>query len=290
MVIVINVYKLCRYTSYWCCELSEEEKVKGEGEQVKPSPSPEATGVEELEKLIREAQEPPYVSKDLRENKLCIQWGKRKVKCVQYDPKLEEHLKPIAEEVRAAMKGKPSSGTSITSTSDIGIWMTSIRGKRPLVEHLVEELAWAQKSFLKVGVYATLAMLMASGVPPDKIEEHVYKFKSDPDALTSFVLNKLENFVVAASSQQDLLKCRNDVAERDAVIAYIESEYESLYNSCQQLAGEVSKIKRRYRMLEDMFRMALMFMPRDKLKIFTDVVTAMVLEHQEKSPAQGGVS
>jgi len=274
--------------------LSGEEKPKDVGEQVKEGG--EATGavtagvgIEELEKLIREAPELPYVSKDLRENKLCIQWGKRKVKCVQYDPRIEEHLRSVAEEVRASMKGKPIS-SGLSSTSDIGIWMASVKGKKPLVEHLVEHLKRRQHVILEFGARAMLAVLMASGVSADKIGEFVHKFENEPDSLVNFLLDKLENFIVAATSQQDLAKCREDVTERDAIIAYLESEYENLYNSFRQLAEEVAKIRRKYNMIATLLKIATTIMPKDRLRAFASVATAMVLEHGGEHAASSGGS
>jgi hypothetical protein len=272
--------------------LSGEEKPKDVGGQVKEGGESTGAvaagvGVEELEKLIREAPELPYVSKDLRENKLCIQWGKRKVKCVQYDPRLEEYLRPIAEEVRASMKGKPLS-TGMTSTSDVGIWMASVKGRKPLVEHLVEHLKRRQQVILEFGARAMLAVLMASGVPADKIGEFVHRFENEPDSLVNFLLDKLENFIVAATSQQDLAKCREDVTERDAIIAYLESEYEKLYNNFVNLSNEVARIRRKYNMIASLLKIATTIMPKDRLRMFANVATAMVLEHGGEHTASVG--
>jgi hypothetical protein len=255
----------------------------------KPEEGKEGVSAEELEKLIKEAQDLPYVSKDLKEGKLCVQWGRRKIKCVPYDPKLEEHLRSLADEVRSMMKGR-AAGTSFISTSDISIWSTSVKGRRPLVEHLVEKLTWLQKVFTDVGTEAFLAILMSSGVQPDKIEEFVYKFKSDPDALTSFIVNKLENFIVAASSQQDLVKCRNDVVERDAYIAYLESQIENAYNEYSSLYNKYVGLLKRYRMVMDFLRIAVMMMPKDRLKAYTEIVSTLVYEYGFEPRAGPGVS
>lgn len=254
--------------------MSEPSEEKAGAGEATGGEAPTEVSVEELERLIREAQDLPYVTKDTKKNILCVQWGKRKVKCVPYDPKLEERLKAIAEEVRASMRGK-TAGTALTSTTDVGIWLASIKGRRPLVEHLVEKLTWAQKAFLEVGVSATLAVLMASGVPPDKVEEHVYRFKNDPEALTMFVLDKLENFIVAATSQQDLLKCRNDVAERDVYIAYLESELEKAYNEIRAMYDRYKRLAGMYRLSLDLLKLAAMLMPEDKLATFTQIAFAM---------------
>jgi DNA-binding SARP family transcriptional activator len=132
---------------------------------------------------------------------------------------------------------------------------------------------------------------MASGVSADKIGEFVHKFENEPDYLVNFLLDKLENFIVAATSQQDLAKCREDVTERDAIIAYLESEYENLYNSFVQLSDEVAKIRRKYNMIATLLKIATAIMPKDRLRAFANVATAMVLEHGgEHAATAGGVA
>jgi hypothetical protein len=81
------------------------------------------------------------------------------------------------------------------------------------------------------------------------------------------------------------------VTERDAIIAYLESEYENLYNSFVQLSDEVAKIRRKYNMIATLLKIATAIMPKDRLRAFANVATAIVLEHGgERAATAGGVA
>jgi hypothetical protein len=248
-----------------------------------------SVSIEELEQLIRSAHAPPRVKKV--RNETCIYYENTVVKCVPYNEELHMRLQEIASEVRSAFKGGGGRGqTSLPSASDVGLWLSVIKGRRPLVEHLVESLVWGQNIIIELGKDFMLIGLMVADVDFNKLDEFVYKFEKDPDALRKFILEKVVTLLATAKSSVDVAKCREDVTERDAIIAYLESEYENLYNSFVQLSDEVAKIRRKYNMIATLLKIATTIMPKDRLRAFANIATAIVLEQGgERAASAGGV-
>jgi hypothetical protein len=248
------------------------------GAPEKGSEKKEEIDIAEIEQLIRSAPKAPYVRKVRNES--CIYYENELVKCIPYNEELHKKLQEIANEVRQAFKGRGSTTVPSVSRppSDIDIWLTSIRGRRPLVEHLVDKLAYGQTLITDLGMDFLIIGLMAADVDFSKLDELLYKFGKDPEALRRFILEKVVSLIAAAKSSTDLAKCREDIIERDATISLLESEYESLYNSCQQLAMECSNIRKKYHMLLDLFRMAMVLMPRDRLALLANIAYTMLLE------------
>ena len=249
-----------------------------QGSDVNLDEEKKSVSIEELENLIRNAPRIPYVKKIRDET--CIYYENEKVKCVPYNDELHKRLQDIASEVRAAFKGGGGRQTTVTSISDVGLWMSVIRGRRPLVEHLVESgLAWVQNLIIELGKDFLLLGLLVADIDFNNLDEFIHKFEKDPDALRRFVLEKVVALLVVAKTSTDIAKCRNDVYERDAYIAYLESQLENAYNDIRSLYDKYTMLVNRYRMVMDFLRMAVMLLPKDRLRAYIEFISTLVYEY-----------
>jgi hypothetical protein len=122
-----------------------------------------------------------------------------------------------------------------------------VRGKRPLVEQLMEKLAWLQGAMLDIGAETFVAVLMASGENPDRIPEIVEGF-NNREKFVNYVLDKLYNFISAAKSQQEVLAMREQLVERDLKLAMLEDKMEEMNVAMSVLMERLEKLKRMYEM------------------------------------------
>jgi hypothetical protein len=164
---------------------------------------------------------------------------------IPYNEDLFKKLQAVATEVKEAIRGKGR--TSAAGTSDVALFSTQVRGKRPLVEQLMEKLAWLQGAMLDIGAETFVAVLMASGENPDRIPEIVEGF-NNRDKFVNYVLDKLYNFISAAKSQQELLALREQLIEKDLKLAMLEDKMDEIRTENLMLTEKIEKLKRMYEM------------------------------------------
>jgi hypothetical protein len=199
--------------------------------------------LEELEGIIKSAQH--YVRVYKEGKNLRIDVDSQTIR-VPYNEEWHKRLSELAKEVRASLglggaKAKPSA----TTTSDVSHFYTAIRGHRPLVEDLMQRLAWAQRAFLNIGRDTFLAVLLASGEDPKRIPEIVHKFSSE-DELHNYVMDKLFNTISASKECADLPSIKEQLWDREVRLALLEERVDELYDLYMKVRDEIESLRLRY--------------------------------------------
>jgi len=198
---------------------------------------------EEIIDFIRSAREKVRVFRE-GQNKIRIDVDDQ-TRRIPYNEELFKKLQAVAAEVKEAIRGRGR--TSSAGTSDVALFSTQVRGKRPLVEQLMDKLAWLQGAMLDIGAETFVAVLMASGENPDRIPEIVEGF-NNREKFVNYVLDKLYNFISAAKSQQEVLAMREQLVERDLKIAMLEDKMEEMNVAMSMLMERAEKLRRMYEM------------------------------------------
>ena len=212
---------------------------------------------EEIIDFIRSAKERVRVFRE-GQNKIRIDVDDQ-TRRVPYNEDLFKKLQAVAAEVKETIRSRGK--TSVAGTSDIALFSTQARGKRPLVEQLMEKLAWLQGAMLDIGAETFVAVLMASGENPDRIPEIIQGF-NDKEKFVNYVLDKLYNFISAAKSQQEALSLREQIVERDLKIAVLEDKLEEMSVAMSMMSARHERLKR-------MYEMALSIMDAEQLDKYT---------------------
>jgi hypothetical protein len=116
-----------------------------------------------------------------------------------------------------------------------------VKGKRPLVEQLMEHLAWTEGAFLDIGKEATLATLIASGEDPSKIPQIIQQFNKKED-FVNYVMSKYYNFIEASARCGDVSIYKDQVLERDLKIALLQEQISSLESQLYMLQDKMLEI------------------------------------------------
>jgi len=144
---------------------------------------------------------------------------------IGYDESVYNKLKEAESEARSRKESGSKGPQQVTS--DIGIWTTYIRGKRPLVEQLVEKLAWLQGALIDIGANAFLAVMLASGEDPDRISERLGSL-NDKETLVNYVTDKLLTFISAAKDVSTISSLKERVAALEVQNALLTESLEKL--------------------------------------------------------------
>jgi predicted RNase H-like nuclease (RuvC/YqgF family) len=198
---------------------------------------------EEIIDFIRSAKERVRVFRE-GQNKIRIDVDDQ-TRRIPYNEELFKKLQAVAAEVKETIRSRGR--TSVAGTSDTALFSTQVRGKRPLVEQLMEKLTWLQGAMLDVGAETFVAVLMASGENPDRIPEIIQGF-NDREKFVNYVLDKLYNFISAAKSQQEALSLREQLVERDLKIAVLEDKLEEMSVAVSMMSTRLERLKRMYEM------------------------------------------
>jgi hypothetical protein len=212
---------------------------------------------EEIIDFIRSAKERVRVFRE-GQNKIRIDVDDQ-TRRIPYNEDLFKKLQTVAAEVKETIRSRGK--TSVAGTSDTALFSTQVRGKRPLVEQLMEKLTWLQGAMLDIGAETFVAVLMASGENPDRIPEIIQGF-NDKEKFVNYVLDKLYNFISAAKSQQEALSLREQIVERDLKIAVLEDKLE-------EMSVAMSMMSARLERLNKMYEMALSIMDAEQLDKYT---------------------
>jgi hypothetical protein len=197
---------------------------------------------EELENIVKSAQHFVRVYKEGKN--LRIDVDSQTIR-VPYDAELHKKLSELAREVRASIGLGSKSKVTATGISDISHFYTAVRGHRPLVEDLMQRLAWTQRAFLNVGRDTLLAVLISSGEDPKRIPEIIHKFTSE-DELYNYVMDKLFNLISASRECADLPSIKEQLWDREVRLSLLEERIDELYDLYIKVRDEISDLKMRY--------------------------------------------
>jgi hypothetical protein len=229
---------------------------------------------EELEGIIRSAQRHVSVRKEGKN--LRIDVDDQTIR-VPYDEELHKRLSAVASEVRAALSGK-TRPRAVSATSDVAHFYTAVRGHRPLVEDLMQRLAWAQRAFLNIGRDTFLAVLLASGEDPKRIPEIVHRF-SNEDELHNYVIDKLFSMIAASKECAELPSIKEQLWDREVRLALLEERVDELYDLYIKVRDEISKLKTRY-------ELALSLMTDEQRDILNRVLMVVERSYESEKPAE----
>ena len=232
--------------------------------------------LEELEGIIRSAQHFVRVYKEGKNLRIDVDGQTIRV---PYNEEWHKRLSELAKEVRASLgigaaKVKPSA----TTASDVSHFYTAIRGHRPLVEDLMQRLAWAQRAFLNIGRDTFLAVLLASGEDPKRIPEIVHKFSSE-DELHNYVMDKLFNMISASKECADLPSIKEQLWDREIRLSLMEQRVDELYDLYMKVRDEIESLRLRY-------DIALALMTDEQRDMLTRVL--MAVEGYKPQEAESG--
>jgi CHASE3 domain sensor protein len=197
---------------------------------------------EELEGIIRSAQRYVRVYKEGKNLRIDVDGQTIRV---PYNEELHKKLHEVASEVRASLSTGVKPKSVATAVSDVMHFYTVVRGHRPLVEDLMNRLAWAQRAFLNVGRDTFLAVLLASGEDPKRIPEIVHKFSSE-DELHNYVMDKLFNMISASRECADLPSIKEQLWDREVKLSLIEERIDELYDLYMKVRDEIAALKLKY--------------------------------------------
>jgi len=235
--------------------------------------------LEELEGIVKSAQHFVRVYKEGKN--LRIDVDSQTIR-VPYNEEWHKRLSELAKEVRASLgmgtaKVKPSAATA----SDVSHFYTAVRGHRPLVEDLMQRLAWAQRAFLNIGRDTFLTVLLASGEDPKRIPEIVHKFSSE-DELHNYVMDKLFSMVSASRECAELPSIKEQLWDREVRLALLEERIDELYDLYIKVRDEISRLKTRY----DLALSLMTDEQRDTLNRILMVVEKSAAESEKTAPEE----
>jgi hypothetical protein len=188
-------------------------------------------------------------------------------------------LKAVEQEVRASA-GVGRGRTSAPGYSDIALFQTQIRGKRPLVEQLMDKLSWLQGAMLDFGAESLIAILLASGEDPDKIPQIIQGF-NDKSTFVNYVITKLYNLIKLTKECGDAAALREELTEKDLKLSILEEKVNELYAMFSMLNEEVLKIKR-------MRDIALILMSDEQLSKYSKIIQVMGIAEVPEVPTESG--
>lgn len=238
-------------------------------------------GLEDAERFIREAKQKVYVRRDGDRIRIIVDG---KSISIPYDEETYKRLYDLANEVREQLRS--GRGTEVRSVSDVSLFMTTVRGRKPLVEHLMEKLTWFQKAVLDIGSEAFIAVLLASGEDPNKIPQ-IVEGTRDVDKFKSYVLDKFYNLVAAGKDSSKLIaqieELREEVNLKDAQLALLEEKLGELSSRLSYFASSAERFRR-------MLEIAMTLMTSEQLDKYTRILSVMglVTGAPQTAPTEGG--
>jgi hypothetical protein len=246
--------------------------------------SDEIFSPEELEKWIRSAKEDARVWKERNKIRIDVDGTTKKI---PFDEELFTRLRAVASEVRQKLKSQEEAQTTRgrppVVTTDVGLFQIQVKGKRPLVEQLMEHLAWTEGAFLDIGKEATLATLIASGEDPSKIPQIIQQFNKKED-FVNYVMSKYYNFIEASTRCGDVSTYKEQVLERDIKIALLQEQISSLESQLNMLQDNLNRTRK-------MLEVALALMDdrqRDVFNRMLYVIIGMAEQPVQMAPEVGG--
>jgi hypothetical protein len=246
--------------------------------------SDEIFSPEELERWIRSAKENVSVRRERNKIRIDVDGVSKRV---PYDEELFRRLHDIASEVKQKLKGQEEAQTTRGRppivTTDVGLFQIQVKGKRPLVEQLMEHLAWTEGAFLDIGKEATLATLIASGEDPSKIPQIIQQFNKKED-FVNYVMSKYYNFIEASTRCGDVSVYKEQVLERDIKIALLQEQISSLNAQLNMLQDNLNRTRK-------MLEVALALMDdrqRDVFNRMLYVIIGMAEQPVQVAPEAGG--
>lgn len=236
---------------------------------------------EDAERLVREAKQKVYVRKMGDKIRIDVD-GKSYT--MPYDEELLNRLQAIASEVRDKIRSGEK--TEVKGVSDIALFATTVRGRKPIVENLMEKLSWLQSAIQDIGTEAMIAVLMASGESPEKIQT-VIEGARDVERFKSFVMEKFYNLLIAGKDSSKMMsqleQLKEEVSMRDLKIAVLEQKLEELSGKLWYLMDSAD----RYRKMLEMSMTIMDDRQLDKLiRMFK--VFGLMREEAQEVPEGGG--
>jgi len=233
---------------------------------------------EELEQIIRNAKDPSTVRVRRQEDKIRVDVDGRSY-LIPYNEEAYKKLKEVEQEVRASV-GVGRGRTSVSGYSDVALFMTQVRGKRPLVEQLMDKLTWLQGAMLDFGAESLIAILLATGEDPDKIPQIIQGF-NDRASFVNYLITKLYNLLKLTKECGDAAALREELTEKDLKLSILEEKINELYTMFSMLNEEVMKIKR-------MRDIALILMNDEQLSKYSKIIQIMGITEAPIIPTESG--
>jgi hypothetical protein len=238
-----------------------------------PTPTPE-----ELEQIMRNAKDLSAVRVRRQEDKIRVDVDGRSY-LIPYNEEAYKKLKEVEQEVRSAV-GSSRGRTTVPGYSDVALFMTQVKGKRPLVEQLMDKLSWFQGAMLDVGAEALIAILLAYGEDPDRIPQIIQGF-NDRSTFVNYVITRLYNLIKLTKECGDTAALREELTEKDLKLSILEEKVNELYAMFSMLNEEVIKIKR-------MRDIALILMSDEQLSKYSKIIQIMGITESPIIPTESG--
>lgn len=235
--------------------------------------------LEELEGIIRGAQHFVRVYKEGKNLRIDVDGQTIRV---PYNEEWHKRLSELAKEVRASLGiGAAKAKLPAAAVSDVSHFYTAVRGHRPLVEDLMQRLAWTQRAFLNIGRDTFLSVLLASGEDPKRIPEIVHRFSSE-DELHNYVMDKLFSMIAASRECAELPSIKEQLWDREVRLAILEERIDELYDLYIKVRDEISRLKTRY----DLALALMTDEQRDTLSRVLMVVEGSAAESEKAAPEE----
>jgi hypothetical protein len=235
---------------------------------------------EEAEQRIRSTKRTVYVRKS--GNRIRVEVDGEHY-YLPYDEETLNRLQALAAEVRERIRS--GERTEVRGVSDIALFATTVRGRKPIVENLMEKLSWLQNVIQDIGTEAMIAVLMASGEDPERIQS-VIEGARDVERFKTYVIEKFYNLLVAGKDSTKLVsqleQLKEELSMRDIKIAVLEQKLDELGSKVWYLMDVAGRYRK-------MLEMAVTLMNDEQLTKFTKMlkVFGLVGESREESPEGG---
>jgi hypothetical protein len=232
---------------------------------------------EEIINFIKSAKEKVRVFRE-GQNKIRIDVDDQ-TKRIPYDEELMKKLQEVAQEVKESIRASKGK-TAVTGMSDTSLFTVQVRGRKPLVEQLMDKLAWLQGAMLDIGSEAFIAVLMASGENPDRIPEIIQGF-GDRDKFVNYVLEKLYNFISMAKAYPEVQSIKEQLWDREVRLSILEDKVDDLFNLYTKVVEEMKKLRKRY-------EIAIALMDEEQRHRLNKILMATELISQSGESGNGG--
>jgi hypothetical protein len=234
---------------------------------------------EEAEQRIRSAKRIVYVRKS--GNRIRVEVD-GEYYYLPYDEETLNRLQAIATEVRDRIRS--GERTEVRGVSDIALFATTVRGRKPIVENLMEKLSWLQNVIQDIGTETLIAVLMASGEDPERIQT-VIEGARDAERFKTYVIEKFYNLLIAGKDSAKLVsqleQLKEELSIRDVKIAILEQKLEELSGRLWHLMDMASRYG-------EMLKMAMTLMDEEQLTKFTKMVEVFGLMRRASEESREG--
>jgi len=187
-------------------EKSKDDVLKEKKEdELKPLDKPT---VEDLIEMVRNGASFWY---DKRGNRIRVRDKvTKKTYSIPYDLDIYARLEQAKIE---AEEKKETPAPKRNIVSDISLWNTWIRKRRPLLEQVVERVAWFQDAIYEVGANTILLMFFINN--PAEAEElpMLVRNLKDKDRFVTFIMDRLANLYAASKGVDEINRLREKVSE-----------------------------------------------------------------------------